>query len=100
MKNALVQIRINREIKTTLEEKSKNMGFKSLSEYLIVTGLNSDVKITVPSQDICSNIKQNLAELKMLLDSLCITDVKREPILKIIDVLKLEFEESFKEEVA
>lgn len=46
-KEKAIQIRVEEDTKEALIEKSKKYGFKSLSEYLIFTGLNVviDVKM-------------------------------------------------------
>ncbi|MBU0580763.1 MAG: hypothetical protein KKA19_06270 [Candidatus Margulisbacteria bacterium] len=45
-KTAQIQLRTTPEIKTQLEEKAKNLGYSSLSEYIIFVALNAEVKVT------------------------------------------------------
>ena len=45
-KNATISIRIEYEKKRELEDKAKQYGFTSLSEYLVFVGLNSVIKVS------------------------------------------------------
>jgi len=46
-KTANIAIRTEPETKQKLEQKAKDNGFSSLSEYLIFVGLNADIRVSV-----------------------------------------------------
>jgi len=46
-KTAKIQLRTTSEIKEELMKKAKDLGFSSLTEYMIFAGLNAEVKVTV-----------------------------------------------------
>lgn len=46
-KTAQIQLRTTPENKAKLEEKAKELGYSSLSEYMIFVSLNAEVKVTV-----------------------------------------------------
>lgn len=46
-KTAQIQIRTTPEIKAALEQRAKDLGFSSLSEYIIFVAQNAEIKVTV-----------------------------------------------------
>lgn len=45
-KTAQIQLRTTPENKTKIEQKAKDLGYSSLSEYMIFVALNAEVKVT------------------------------------------------------
>ena len=46
-KTTQIQIRTEPEIKAILEQKAKEQGFSSLSEYMLFVGLNAEIRVSV-----------------------------------------------------
>lgn len=98
-KNACIQIKVSSGIKDILGNKLLNFGFNSLSEYLLFSGLNVKIEVNNSEKVLLSNLELSVDALNNILDTLCITDKKREAIIKVIDMLELEKENLFKKEV-
>jgi hypothetical protein len=47
MKDEIVNIRLSKKDKEKIRKKAKNMGFRTVSDYLRVCGLNADMQVIV-----------------------------------------------------
>jgi len=50
-KTSQIQIRTEPEIKATLEQKAKELGFSSLSEFMLFVALNAEVKVSATKKE-------------------------------------------------